>query len=481
MRSYYPRSFLKLLLVGFTLIAAPLVVALITSAVAVDRLANRSQTTVYEAAQATQSSRRLIELMTAMERSARQLVILGDRSVLDAYQISRAQFLQTAAQFAGLPFDAAQRADLEAIVGQEQAIFDVLTDPAAPPEALQKQVVRFVELSARAQAIVTKSNQLIDREVEALRENADRAQHVMLWQAFALIPVVIFLVIGFAVLISRPIGQIDAAIRELGRGKFDIPVEVSGPEDLEYLGDRLEWMRRQLFGLEQQKNRFLQQISHELKTPLTALREGAQLLSDDVVGKLTPDQREIAQILRDNSIELQRRIEELLNYGSIQFHKPELELAAVSPQQILKRVTDGQKLALQAKNILLHAPQTDFVLTADAEKLRVILDNLLSNAIKFSPEGGSITIEMSRDADHFAIHVIDDGPGISAADEPKVFEPFYQGRIQGSGPVKGTGLGLSIVKEYAVAHGGSADVVAVDAGRGAHVRVQLPLVQADAP
>src|SRR5688572_6457151 len=165
MRSYYPRSFLKLLLVGFTLIAAPLVVALITSAVAVDRLANRSQTTVYQAAQATQSSRRLIELMTAMERSARQLVILGDRGVLDAYQISRAQFLQTAAQFAGLPFDVAQRADLDSIVRQEQAVFDVLTDPMTPAAALQEQVARFSELSARAQAIMSKSNHLIDREV----------------------------------------------------------------------------------------------------------------------------------------------------------------------------------------------------------------------------------------------------------------------------------------------------------------------------
>lgn len=480
MRSYYPRSFLKLLLVAFALIALPLVLALITSAVAVDRLANRSQTTVYQAAQATQSSRRLIELLTAMERSARQLVILGDRGVLDAYRISRAQFQQTAAQFAGLPFDAAQRAELDAIVVQEQEIFDALSDPITPSPAVQAQVVRFVELSTLAQAIMSKSNHLIDREVEAMRENADRTQRIMVWQVFALVPVVIFLVIGFAVLISRPISQIEAAIRELGRGKFNVPVEVSGPEDLEYLGERLEWMRRQLLGLEQQKNRFLQQVSHELKTPLTALREGAQLLSEEVVGKLTPEQREIAKILRDNSIELQRRIEELLNYGSIQFHKLELELAQVSPQRILKRVAQGHRLALQAKNLKLQMPQADLPLTADAEKLRVILDNLLSNAIKFSPAGGSITISMVPQGGQLAIHVKDDGPGINAVDQPHIFEPFYQGRVQGSGPVKGTGLGLSIVKEYVAAHGGSIEILPTDTGRGAHVRVQLPLKPAEA-
>ena len=92
---YYPRSFLRLLLVGFSLVALPLVFALITSSVAVDRIASRSQTAVYEAVQATQSSRRLSELLTALERSARQIVILNDRSLLDAYKTIRAKFRQT--------------------------------------------------------------------------------------------------------------------------------------------------------------------------------------------------------------------------------------------------------------------------------------------------------------------------------------------------------------------------------------------------
>src|SRR5258706_16396544 len=105
----YPRSFLKLLLVGFSLVALPLLFALITSAIAVDRLASRSQTAIYQAVQATQSSRRLSELLTSMERSARQIVILNDRELLNAYNLSRAQLEEVAAQFAALPFDAAQR------------------------------------------------------------------------------------------------------------------------------------------------------------------------------------------------------------------------------------------------------------------------------------------------------------------------------------------------------------------------------------
>jgi two-component system sensor histidine kinase GlrK len=112
---------------------------------------------------------------------------------------------------------------------------------------------------------------------------------------------------------------------------------------------------------------------------------------------------------------------------------------------------------------------------ADAEKLRIVIDNLLSNAIRFSPAGGTIGVGMQAEDGQLIIDVTDEGPGISAADQPHIFEPFYQGRAQGSGPVKGTGLGLSIARECVMEHGGSIEVVATHAQRGAHLRVRLPL------
>src|SRR5471032_118916 len=172
----YPQSFLKLLLVAFTLVALPLVFALVTSAIAVDRLANRSQTAVYQAVQATQSSRRLSELLTAMERSARKSVILNDGSLLDAYKISRAQLAEATAQFSDLPFDAGQRAELDAIIATEQEIFDALSNTQLKPAALQAQVSRFAELANHAQSIMTKSASLIDHEVEAMRKTAGEAR-----------------------------------------------------------------------------------------------------------------------------------------------------------------------------------------------------------------------------------------------------------------------------------------------------------------
>jgi two-component system sensor histidine kinase GlrK len=309
---------------------------------------------------------------------------------------------------------------------------------------------------------------------------AAQAHRIIFWQLLALIPVVVFLVIGFTILITRPIRQIDLAIRRMGSGELGTPVNVAGPEDLQYLGERLDWMRRRLLDLEQQKNRFLRHVSHELKTPLTAVREGAELLADEVVGKLMPRQREIADILRHNSIELQKLIEDLLSYSASQFHKVTLEVHPVPIRRVIDRVADDLSLALRAKELQLDISTDNVTLPADFEKLRIILDNLLSNAIKFSPPGGKITLLARVKGSYVEIDVADEGPGIPHADRAHIFDPFYQGTHAVHSLVKGTGIGLSVVKEYTQAHGGSVEVVDCGDRPGAMLRVRLPLERMEA-
>jgi two-component system, NtrC family, sensor histidine kinase GlrK len=477
MKFLYPRSFPRLLVVGFTLVALPLVFALVNNAVSVDQLANRSQNAVYQATQAIQSGRRLSQSLTALERTARQMVILDERTLLESYVLSRRQFERAVAEIASLPFGAEQKSVLEGIVRGEQAIFAVLSEPSSMRGELAAAVEQFVEMSERAQSIVSRSNELIDREVEAMRATADQARRITFWQLLALIPVVVFLAVGFSILISRPITQIDAAIRRLGAGHFRVPVTVNGPQDLEQLGERLEWMRRELIDVEEQKNRFLRQVSHELKTPLTALREGAELLSEEAVGKLKPEQREIAEILRHNSVELQKLIEDLLSFGAGQFRKVTADLAPVDVREVIERVTDDQRLAIKARSLTLDIDAADVMIPADSEKLRVVIDNLLSNAVKFSPPGGLIRLYARLDGDAVEFDVMDQGPGIPPEERIRIFDPFYQGRQHGAGPVSGTGIGLSVVKEYVFAHGGSVEVM--DSQHGAHLRVRLPLERTD--
>src|ERR687896_776041 len=154
---------------------------------------------------------------------------------------------------------------------------------------------------------------------------------------------------------ARPIGEIDAAIRQLGGADFSRPIAVRGPEDLRYLGRRLDWLRRRLEEFETQKNRFLRHVSHELKTPLTALREGAELLNDQVAGPLAPPQRQVVGIMRDNSVKLQRLIEELLDYQRALHAVASLEVRPISPESLVHEAPQPHEFAAQGKALRLLA------------------------------------------------------------------------------------------------------------------------------
>ena len=477
MRFLQPDSFPKLLVVGFAMVALPLIFALINNAISIDQFANRSQRAVQQAVESTQSSRRLAELLGTLERNARQMAILGDRSLLDTYETNRAVFLQTAGEFSALPFDAEQKAALDDIISGEAVVYAALRESGAGGGRLKQVLENFRRLDARAGSIIERADRLIDREIEAMRETAARAQRITFWQMMALVPVALLLAAGFTVLIARPIRQIDAAIRRMGGGDFAAPVGVNGPRDLQLLGHRIEWLRHRLNELEQQKNRFLRQVSHELKTPLTALREGSELLSEEALGKLTPEQQEVTGILRASSIELQRLIEDLLSYGAAEFHRSALRFSPVMVRRVVARVLDHQNLSLRARALRIAPHVDDITLEADFEKLRIMLDNLISNAAKFSPEGGVITIEARSDGQHMLLEVADDGPGIPPAERERVFDPFYRGRNVAGGPLRGSGIGLSIVRDYAQAHGGTVEVVDEPARSGARLRVTLPLRQ----
>jgi len=477
MRLLQPDSFPKLLVIGFSMVALPLIIALVNNAISIDQFANRSQHAVHQAVQSTQSSRRVAELLAALERNARQVVIIGDRTPLSAYGANRELFLQAAAEFGALPLDTEQRAALVAIVSGEADSYAVLRDPRSGPRDVTRAAGAYAKLNTQAAEIIAHGDRVIDREIESMGKMAARAQRITFWQMLALVPVALLLAAGFTVLIARPIRQIDAALRRMGGGDFSAPVGVSGPRDLQLLGRRIEWLRHRLTELEQQKNRFLRQVSHELKTPLTALREGSELLSEEALGKLTPQQQEVTGILRANSIELQRLIEDLLSHGAAEFNRREVRYAAVEMRRVVARVLDDQNLALRARALRIAPQIDDITLEADFEKVRIMLDNLVSNAAKFAPECSAILIEAQTLDDRLVLEVADDGPGIPPADRERVFDPFYRGRNTPGGRLPGSGIGLSIVRDYAQAHGGTVEVVDDPHRAGARLRVTLPLRQ----
>ena len=318
MQLRYPRSFLALLLSGFFIVALPLIAGLVSNAFSIERLSVQSQQAVYNATLATQNARQLSTLTLEMERAARFYAVAGDREMVESYKKSRGTFQTLLAEFMALPLSADMRASAGAIQATENAVFASLTTKSASPQLAKQLEQDFADLSTHVGSLTGLSNQLVEREVGALRAAAAKSKSQVLWQLLAIIPSALLMIAGFTYLLARPVRELDEAIHRLGEGKLARRIKVSGPRDIEQLGEQLDWLRQRLIILEDQKTRFFQHVSHELKTPLTALREGSELLTDGVVGQLSTEQREVAEILRQNSLTLEKLIQDLLTYSQSQ-------------------------------------------------------------------------------------------------------------------------------------------------------------------
>ena len=468
---WHPKSFSGLILAGFLLASLPLMLSLMYSAASINQLAKQNRQVVYKAEQIAHFSRLLIDYATTMEHSVKLSSILADESLLKNYYQNREKFRETLANLSTLPLTPKQGELLQTIDTAESAIFQDVTAQSHQNE----WHVDFSLLMASTQSFLNHGDAPIEREVGAMQEMADQANRIIVWLLIALIPFVILLAFGFSILIARPIRQIDEVIRAMGNGNLSNAVRIKGPQDLQQLGDRLDWMRLRLLEIEQQKSTFLQHVSHELKTPLTSIREGANLLSEGIAGALTANQEEIVRILATNSIQLQKRIEDLLNFSALQSEKVALLKQKVALRPLLELVVHDQYLAMANKALRIELLCPDISMTCDEQKFRTIVDNLLSNAIKYSPPGGLIKIQAKETDRALRLDVIDFGQGIDNMDKEKIFEAFYQGRRAPQSHIRGTGLGLSIAREYTLAHGGT--ITLAEQEEGTCFRLEFPLNQ----
>jgi two-component system sensor histidine kinase GlrK len=400
------------------------------------------------------------------------MAVVNDPELAADYVRVHRAFKQVADELMLLPLEEQQLVALKKTVHQEQALYETLSaQPWRKGDA--RRVGRLTaELAENAQEVLSVSYLVADREVLSLRHNAEIVQRQLILLVIFSTAVVLTMSLALTRYISRPIAELDGAIRQLGGADFTRRITVRGPEDLRSLGERLDWLRRRLAELEAEKNRFLRHLSHELKTPLTALREGAELLNDQVVGPLAPPQRQVVSIMRDNSVKLQRLIEDLLDYQRALHAAASLAPKPAALDSVIREALRPHELAMQAKGQHLALELEKLNVEVDAEKLASIVDNLVGNAVKFTPPGGSISVTARASGADAVIDVVDSGPGVPVEEREAIFGSFFRGRAKASGRVEGTGLGLAIAREFAEAHGGRIQVM--PRSSGAHFRVTLP-------
>jgi two-component system, NtrC family, sensor histidine kinase GlrK len=459
------------MLIGLALIAVPLLAAVLTAVLQIRDLANTGQKIIVEGVTTARASQALFAQIASLERTARLYHVLSDAKLLDAYRSQDAAFTATQQQLSLHASDDV-RGTLRDIAGLQSGIRQAVLNPGAGESADPSG--RFAQLSALVERVAEQSNAEVDKQVAALEAQTLEARKRLVYIAALLLPLALVAIAVLAVGVGKPLRQLDRAISELGEGKLTETIAVGGPHDLERLGRQLEWLRQRLLELAHERNRFLRHMSHELKTPLANIREGTELLMDGAVGELDSNQREVAAILRENGIKLQRMIENLLSFSAWQTSSVGLEATEFRLRPLVKQVLENQQLTLLSQRARLDVQVEDVVLTADRGKIRLILENLVSNAVKYSPKGGTIYLRARASDAQLVLDVADSGPGIPAPEREHIFEAFYTGRAAKTSAIKGTGIGLSVVLEFVSAHGGTVEILDGQFP-GAHFRITMPI------
>lgn len=462
------------MLCGFLLITLLLSWAAVRSWLELEHFVEQSRRGSEQAIQLSSLIRELAERTVDLERSSRQFVVLNDAALLQRFDENVAHSLEAVKRLDSVPGaplgevpDAWRQAVEQLSDGLHQAELRAVRLPDLV-SILNRLSELNIELGLSSRHWIDERHATMLVELEHSRQHLTRLVVVAVLGAF-------LVALTMSWWLARPIRCLERSIERLGESRFDEPVSVRGPADLRRVGRRLDWLRLRLSDLESGRERALRHVSHELKTPLTALREGIALLREEVVGSLQGSQQEVVDILHHNVMALQRDIESLLRLNAVSFEARHQSQKPVVLRKLLDDVVRGRELQIQSRHLTVLREAPAIARELDEEKLQVALDNLLSNAIDFSPEGGVIRLEAALIDNSINIACIDQGPGIAAEDAERIFEPFVQGGRASPTPRQGSGVGLSIVRELMTAMGGRVLLVpCVGNAPGAIFRLELP-------
>ncbi len=291
-----------------------------------------------------------------------------------------------------------------------------------------------------------------------------------------------------SLLIFRPthnrLRSLEAAARALGEGRSDVRASEAGGDEVTALSrefnrmaDDLQQRASALSASDAARRQLLADVSHELMTPLTAIRGYTETLTMPAVKLDDQTRRRYLDVVNQETYKLEAIIGDLLDVARLEGGGETFDMRPVSVEELFRRVLDRHDPAVRLKKIRVTvdvAPEAADVM-GDANRLEQALQNLASNAIRHIPDGGSLILRAEADPGAVRLVVQDSGPGIPPEHLPHIFDRFYKGdasRAGTNGP-SGSGLGLSIVKAIVATHGGEVRAVNPPGG-GAIFEVLLP-------
>lgn len=468
-----PRTMTGLVTCSCLLVALPMLVAVILSGATLQQQAQRSEKLLDEGLRIERLGAQLLKELENLERGTLQYIALGDDELLTVLERRTTSIVAILDEIRGAGFASSitryaddMRADL---AGHDL----IRMAQSADVEALGLVTQRLRGHIKTAEVMVIAGRDSVDERVRAQQEEMSESRRITRAFAIASIPLTALLAFLFSLAVTRPLRLLRAGISALGTSNYHSEISIAYPREMSRLGEKFDWLRRRLAMLEADKNRFLMHVSHELKTPLSSIREGASLVMDGTLGTLNHAQSEVVQIVFDASIELEQQIRNLIAYAEWRNGMREAASEWFDAAELVREVLGAHRLSLtkRALNVDLET-EPGLRLFGQRARLRIALDNLISNAVKHAPPATTIELVTSRVDNRCFMSVRDHGRGIPESERERVLEPFVRGTEKEETAVRGTGVGLSIVVDTVNAHGGELEIQ--DAKPGARLAMVWP-------
>jgi len=281
--------------------------------------------------------------------------------------------------------------------------------------------------------------------------------------------------------VTGPLHELHTATRRWAQGELNYQVGVERDDEIGALARSANQMARQLAELDALKEEFLANCSHELKTPLTSLREANALMLEGAAGPTSEGQRKLLELSRHELDRMQRRTAQILDLSRIRAGQMGYHFQTVSVDDLLHRSLQGTHLLATRQGIAIDPPRfPGIAVRGDEERLLPVFTNLISNAVKYNRPGGRVWFEGERFAGGangwVEISVCDTGIGIPEGEQERIFRRFERGTVDASLP--GTGLGLAIARLIVEDHGGTLQVRATPS-QGSRFVVRIPAATAE--
>lgn len=275
-------------------------------------------------------------------------------------------------------------------------------------------------------------------------------------------------------ILFRPFKRLQQQLHVVADGNLEQEIEVNDYQETKGISDSLGRTLERLRSVEQSRQEFVSNVSHELKTPLTSIR----VLADSLKEMENAPAELYQEFMEDISDEIDREakiIEDLLTLVRMDKASPDLNIASVSVNVLIEQILKRLRPIAKKRNIeLVYESVREVQADVDEVKLSLAITNLVENAIKYNQEAGWVHVTLDADHKFFYVKVIDNGVGIPAEFQSHVFERFYRVDKARSRETGGTGLGLSITRNIVLLHQGAIKLQSKE-GEGAAFTVRIPL------